>query len=337
MKKLNLFLSVVIGGAFLYFAFKGVNLSDVLAAFQKADYIYIIPSMAALALYIVVRTYRWGLIFRPGRIPSFRGRLSSILIGIMANNIFPAKLGEVARAFIIGKSDSVNVSRTFGTIILERVFDFLALIFFLVVIALASPVERGIVFKSSGIMLAGFITTAAGFIGILTALLAVKFWTAQAAKYAGKAAGIFSKQAAERISGLVISFAEGLRPLDDPWNAAKIFIVSLGQWCLSGLMTYLMMLAFGINLTPVSSFFVFIVMTLGVVIPPSPGGVGTTQFFAIYCLSWYNVGQPDALSFSLVSNFMVFAVLTLAGWYFLIKESLKFGDILGATREKEKS
>ncbi len=337
MKKLNLFLSIVIGGVFLYFAFRGVSLSDVWSALKKANYFYILPAMGALAAYIAVRAYRWGLIFRPGAIPSYRGRLSSILIGIMVNNIFPAKLGEVARAFIIGKSDRVNVSRTFGTIILERVFDFLALLFFLVLIALASPVERHIVFSSSGLLLAGFIATAAGFLGILFALLAIKFWTAKASFFAGKAAGVFSKKAAVSVSGFVHSFADGLRPLNDPLNAAKIFLVSLGQWCLSGLMTYLIMLSFGITLSPVSSFFVFIIVTLGVVIPPSPGGVGTTQFFAKFGLSWYNVNQADALSFALVSNFLVLAVLTLAGWYFLVRESVKFADMLGSRADKDSS
>ena len=339
MKKLNLFLSVVIGGVFLYFAFKGVNLSDVWSALKKANYLYIIPAMGALAAYIAVRAYRWGLIFRPGAIPAYRGRLSSILIGIMVNNIFPAKLGEVARAFIIGKSDGVNVSRTFGTIILERVFDFLALLFFLVLIALASPVERDIVSHKSGIMLGGFIATAAaGFLGILFALLAIKFWTAKASFFAGKAAGVFSKKAAARVSGFVHSFADGLRPLNDPWNAVKIFIVSLGQWCLSGLMTYLIMLSFGITLGPVSSLFVFIIVTLGVVIPPSPGGVGTTQFFANFALTnWYGIESAKALSYALVSNILVLAVLTLAGWYFLVKESVKLTEMLGATREKEKT
>ncbi len=336
MKKLNFFLSVIIGGVFLYFAFKGVNLSDVWYDLKKANYLYILPAMGALAAYIAVRAYRWGLIFRPGGVPSYRGRLSSILIGIMVNNIFPAKLGEVARAFILGKSDGVNVSRTFGTIVLERVFDFLALLLFLVLIALASPVEREIVFHKSGILLAGFIATGAGFIGILFALLAIKFWTAKASFFAGKAAGIFSKKAEIRVSGFVNSFAEGLRPLNDPLNAAKIFIVSLGQWCLSGLMTYLIMLSFGITISPVSSFFVFIIVTLGVVIPPSPGGVGTTQFFATFALTtWYGIDSPKALSFALVSNILVLAVLTLAGWYFLVKESVKFADMLGGRADKE--
>ena len=167
-------------------------------------------------------------------------------------------------------------------------------------------------------------------------MLAIKFWTAKASFFAGKAAGIFSKKAEIRVSGFVNSFAEGLRPLNDPLNAAKIFIVSLGQWCLSGLMTYLIMLSFGITISPVSSFFVFIIVTLGVVIPPSPGGVGTTQFFATFALTtWYGIDSPKALSFALVSNILVLAVLTLAGWYFLVKESVKFADMLGGRADKE--
>jgi len=334
MRKLNIALSVVVGGFFLYLAFRNVNFSDVSACFRQANYLLVIPTLALIYFYCMVRAYRWGFIYRPGAVPSYAHRFSAILIGIMANNVLPAKLGEIARAFVIGKKDGIGIGRSFGTIILERVFDFIALIFTLIVIAILNPIERKMILDSGS--RSAFIFTIGGFVAILVALFLLKFFTEFFVKVAKAIIGVFSKKFSEKTGELLISFAEGLKPLDDPVNALKIIGVSVFLWSIQGVIAWLLLLAFSVNIGFLSSWFVVVVMILGCVLPPSPAGIGTTQLVAVLILSAYGVKSAPALGFSIMYNFLGVAFLTTLGWYYMVKESIKFSEMIVADGKESK-
>ncbi|MEI7905651.1 MAG: lysylphosphatidylglycerol synthase transmembrane domain-containing protein, partial [Candidatus Firestonebacteria bacterium] len=279
------------------------------------------------------RAYRWGLIYRPGSVPSYGHRFSAILIGIMVNNVLPAKLGEVARAFVIGKKEGIGISRSFGTIILERVFDFVALIFTLIAIAIISPFERQTILASGN--RSAFIITVAGFLAVIVALILLKCFTEVFVNSTKAITGVFSRTFAEKAGSALRSFAEGLKPLEDPKNGLKIIVVSVILWSIQGVMAYLVLLSFGINIGLFSSYFVIIIIILGCVIPPSPAGIGPTQFVAVYILSAYGVSPASALGFSLMYNFLGAILLTLLGWYYMVKESIKLSEILVDAKDKK--
>lgn len=326
MKKLNVIIGILISLICLILAFWKVNPTDVIAGFKKADFIFILPMIIVILLYCIVRTYRWRLIFKPHPLPGFKNLFSSIMIGIMTNNIMPAKVGEIARAFIIGKKEKLGISLSFGTIIIERLFDFLALFFCLFVLFFISTKEKAFIWNlaSTGSKVA-FYTTLLSILLLLAGLILFKLKTDFFIKILGK----FT-----RIKHWLNLFAEGLKSIDDFKNALNIFLLSVICWVLQGGIMFIGLKAFDISIGFASSFLVLIVLALGMVIPPSPGGIGPTQLISVIALGFYGVSQSDALSFSIIFNFVSFIVTTLIGWYFFLKESINFNELLRIKKEE---
>jgi len=335
MKKyVNIIVGLLFGAGFLLLAFYKVKLSDVLDGFKKFDPIYIIPIVFLTVIYFLIRAIRWGLIFKPHPVPSFKSLFSGIMIGVMVNNLIPAKIGELSRAFILGKKEKTGISLTFGTIIVERIFDFLALFFCFFAVFIFSPAERDFLSNSSPAWKTAFITTLVSFILLIALIVIFKFKTGLFIRAVENLAAIFSKNFASKIDSWFNSFAAGLKCLDSFSNSLNIFAASVIQWALMGFCTWVALLSFNIHLSVFSASFLMIIVTLGCVLPPSPGGIGPTQFISVLVLNFYGVSGGDAMGFSIVQNFLSFLVGTILGIIFLFKESLNFTELIKFSEEK---
>ncbi|NIP79624.1 MAG: UPF0104 family protein, partial [Gemmatimonadetes bacterium] len=69
---------------------------------------------------------------------AFRTRYAATTIGFMANNVLPARAGEFARAFALGRLERMSMTASLGSLVVERLFDAAAILVSLV-IALAWP------------------------------------------------------------------------------------------------------------------------------------------------------------------------------------------------------
>lgn len=333
-KIINVAIGIIFGVGFFILAFYNVKMEDVSEGFKKFNPVYIIPIISLVMVYFIVRGYRWGLIFIPNPVPSFKNLFSAIMIGVMVNNLIPAKIGEVSRAFILGKKERIGVSLTFGTIIVERIFDFLALIFCFFMLFLFSPKEHAFLTRMTPAELTAFVTTLCIFIGLIGVIVIFKLRTDVFIKFVEKVTGLVSKKLASKIFNWFTSFAEGLKCLNSPRNTLKIFFTSIFQWLIMGFCTWIALLSFNIDLPLTSACFVLIIVTLGVVIPPSPGGIGTTQLVSVLVLNFYGINGGIAMGYAIVTNFLTFTVGTVLGIYFLFKESMKFSELLKFSEEK---
>ena len=327
-KSINVALGLIFSIGFLILAFYNVKIEDVASGFKNFDLAYVIPITSLVLLYFIVRGYRWGLIFKPNALPPFMSLFSGIMIGVMVNNLVPAKIGEVSRAFIVGKKEKIEISLTFGTIIVERIFDFLALIFCFFMLFLFSPKEQAFLTGMSSAEKTAFISTLALFIVLTGVIVFFKLKKDFFIKFVEKGTGLFSKKLSSKIYKWFNSFAGGLKCLDSFENTAKIFFTSVFQWFIMGFCTWIALISFNIDLPLSSACFVMIVVTLGVAIPPSPGGIGPTQLVSVLVLTFYGINGGLAMGYSIVINFITFSIGTLLGIYFLFKESLKFSELI---------
>lgn len=96
-------------------------------AIKEADYFWIILSVFLGFLSHVVRAYRWKYLLEPiGHQPKFWHRYHALMIGYIVNLLIP-RAGEATRAAMLYQTDKIPFSRSFGTIIGERVFDLIML------------------------------------------------------------------------------------------------------------------------------------------------------------------------------------------------------------------
>src|SRR5512143_1632744 len=131
MARLRLALGIVISAIFLYIALQGQDLGNVWATLTHANYFWIIPGIATYFLAVVARTWRWHYLLRSIKPVSMQTLFPIVTIGYMGNNIYPARAGEVLRAYVLRREQGVPVSASLATIVVERIFDGVVMLIFI--------------------------------------------------------------------------------------------------------------------------------------------------------------------------------------------------------------
>ena len=128
---LTLLVSLVITAIFLVLALYRVDFHLFAQAFVSADYILIgLAGLIWLSAY-VFRTKRWQVFLSPTKQIPVTRLFSPLMIGFALNNLLPGRPGEFARAFLIGSREGISKTLSLATIVVERVMDGIAVIFFL--------------------------------------------------------------------------------------------------------------------------------------------------------------------------------------------------------------
>ena len=90
-------------------------------------------------LAVLVRTWRWDYLLRPLKRIPVRRLFPVVVIGYMGNNIFPFRIGELLRAYVLKRNEEVSISSSLATIVVERIFDGLTMLLFVFVALPTAP------------------------------------------------------------------------------------------------------------------------------------------------------------------------------------------------------
>ena len=123
MKRWQFWLGILISAAFLVWAASKLQLGDVWTAMKSANYIWLVPGVAVWFVGLFVRTWRWHYMLRPLKKISTWKMFPVVAIGYFGNNVYPARAGEVLRAYVLRKREGVPISASLATVIVERIFD----------------------------------------------------------------------------------------------------------------------------------------------------------------------------------------------------------------------
>jgi uncharacterized protein (TIRG00374 family) len=135
-------ISLLVAIALLYYVFRDWDLGDVVNRFKQVEYSWVLFSVFLSIISHVLRAYRWNLLLAPvgyTSLSTYR-TFKAVMIGYLTNLIAP-RLGEITRCGVLKRTDGVNMSASIGTVVAERIFDFLGLLS-LIVFALALEFER---------------------------------------------------------------------------------------------------------------------------------------------------------------------------------------------------
>ncbi|NIV95357.1 flippase-like domain-containing protein [candidate division KSB1 bacterium] len=319
--KLKVGIGVLISGFFIYLAFRDVNFQEMLAALRSANYLWLLPAFFAMLISHWIRASRWRSFLSPIKEVGVHPLFSSLMIGYAANNVFPLRLGEFLRAFALGKSQSVSKSSAFATVIVERLIDLLSLLVLLAGTILVYPLPPDI--RKAGYVIF-FITLSAivfmvflmektdGTIRLLNKLLPSKIFHA--------------------IEKTVKSFLQGFVVFKKSEHYFKITVTSILIWFFYALVVYATFLAFSLHrnyeINFLSSFVVLVTVSIGIMIPSSPGFVGTYHWFCMKSLSFYGVPHSEALSFAVISHALNTLPFTVIGLIYFWRENLHFSDAI---------
>jgi uncharacterized protein (TIRG00374 family) len=116
---------------FLWLAMRASTGRSSRIAIERTRWLYLVPAVVLTMLGHFIRSIRWKYMMDPIKRCGIRPLWSATAIAFMVNNLLPARLGELVRAFVIGRSQNVSRSASFATIVYERVVDVFVLILLL--------------------------------------------------------------------------------------------------------------------------------------------------------------------------------------------------------------
>lgn len=320
-------LGILISAGFLAFALSRVDYAEMADAFSEANYIWTIPMMLSVIITMLIRAARWSWLIKPVQSIPFRSLFSSVMIGFMANNLLPARIGEVVRAVSLSYKHALSKSSVFATVVAERVFDSLGLliVFFVTLIIVDIPDE---------LQKASILALALTFL-LLIFLYLLKFKTSLAVRIICFPLEKISTRYSKRLETILNKFSVGLKILTEPISMIVILVYSILLWAFTAVSGYLIFIAFDLYPQIWAAFMVLFVTVLAVSLPSSPGYIGTFHAACILAFELsgslgmfgQEVSNSVALSFSVILWSCQFFPVTLIGLYYLKKEHLNIGEM----------
>ena len=133
----HLLLGIIFGALFLFLALVNTNLKQVFFILITVNLIPVFLGFIFLGTGLILKTWRWRILLEKQVLSS---KLFAILtIGYLVNNLLPARAGELARIYLVGKREKVGLAKTIGSIVAEKLIDTFILILVLIFIILNQP------------------------------------------------------------------------------------------------------------------------------------------------------------------------------------------------------
>ncbi|NMC13122.1 MAG: flippase-like domain-containing protein [Chloroflexi bacterium] len=324
MKRWQFWLGILISLVFLYYTVRGLPLQDFGKALKTANYWWLIPGIGVYFLAVWGRAWRWHYLLRPVKKIPTRVMFPIVAIGYMGNNIYPARAGEVLRAYILKRQESVPISASLATIIVERVFDGVVMLAFIFVnlpeLAKLTS-DSGFIGNIQSLAVWGTIA----FMGALLVFMLAAMFPQRTEKIVN---ALFQRLMPERFRekgmSLTRRFLDGLVSLRSPRDAWMVFVTSVVIWLFETGKYWFVMHAFPFQV----SFFALMLMNgivnLATTIPSAPGYVGTFDAPGIAVLAAYGVPKAVAAGYTVVLHIALWAPITILGAYYMAREGIKW-------------
>lgn len=305
---LRLALGTGISLGFLWLAFRGVDWAGAWAVIRHARW-----GMAGLALGSVIlstwmRALRWRLLFYPDhrRLDPTRC-LGIFLAGQVLNAVIPARLGEIARAYLIGRYSGISKMYALWTTVVEKVLDALTLLLFLAGLSLFVPLPPwlqragrtlGLALIAGSLLLALLLVLRRHVLDRLQGLERAHPWIARL-----------------RLRALLGAIGDSVRLLRNPRLAGAVGGWSVAAFGVGAWTNWLVARALDMPLSYGAALLLLAVLQISAIvpIPTSPGRIGLFHYLCILSLAIFGVARESALSYALVLHVIFYLPMTIGG------------------------
>jgi len=327
-----LWLGVAVSGASLYWAFRDVNLRDVLGQMARANWWLLIGvSLPSQLIAVWLRALRWRHLTDPiapiGTGPLFR----ATAVGFMANNLFPLRIGELLRAWYLARETGTDAAAMLATVILERVIDTVTFVFLAGMLLLSMGARSG---PSPELMMFGIpplLVAAVLPIVFMVSLRVSPERTTRLVRVCTQWA--LPSWVTDRIEELLRRFADGLGSIRGGVHLVWILLHSIAIWFVFSMIPFAAAIAaMGIDLGGAvrlveAAYATLVAVGLAVSLPSAPGFFGLYHTACRLALDLFGVPHDQAVALGTVSHLTFWVSLTALGVGVLRFGRTSFGDM----------
>ena len=341
---ISLFFSVLLLVVFIF----TVDLHEMFESISDANYFLIIIAAIIYMFSLIPRSLRWQILLEPTKDTKLQQIYPIVVIGYMANNLLPFRIGELVRSYCLFQREKISFSVGLVTVLLERIFDANTLILFLFI---------GLNFLSSeNFFIAEFdnhiwwwglfkISISIGFIVSSAIILFIVIYPEKSYKLARSLFIFLPNFIRTSAIELIDAAIQAMQQLRSPFKLFSIISLSIVIWGLEIAVFYIVAIAFGfLELYP--EYFKM-AMLMGILtavanivssVPAVPGGIGMFELVSRELLLLFrgmNLNRPLASGYVSVLHATLMVPVTVLGQFLLWKDSLSLSQIIKSENFEE--
>ena len=310
VKTLQFVFFLLLALVLLYFAFRGIDLNEMMLQIRQADYRWVALSLVFSILALVFRSFRWRLLIEPlDEHPRLINIFHAINVGYLANFVFP-RIGEITRCGILYRTDRIPVDRLFGTVIVERIFDILMSALMLLIVLLLQydvmgnfimeHILQSLAGRIPGVMNIGWIVA----ISVLVLFVLYRIFRTRLSKISAW------RKTKNWLRGVVKGVKSVYRVRNIGWFVALNFLI-FGMYFLQ---TYVMFFALEStsSLGLGDALFVLVLSSLALIIPVQ-GGIGAYHWIVSMGLTIFGITREDGMVYATISHSATSVLFILLG------------------------
>ena len=312
-------LGLLLSAAAVIVLLRQVDAKDLVLNLRSANPAWLLGACLLTVASYWLRAWRWGEILSPeAKVPM--GRLfSTTMVGFLAINTLPARLGELVRAYALARSERIKTGTVLGSVVIERIFDLAALVGFWALSLLFAPYPAW--FRWSG-----YLTLA------LSAGVTLVLWLLHAGHYdansiASKLRRLVPSRLMAPLERPVASFSAGLRVLGRPSTIAFAALITLVMWVVTGAIFLLVGQSMGLSLPLWSPLLLSFVVCVAIMVPSSPGFIGVLEGSCVVGLSLLGVDASRALAYGVLYHLTQIAPLVILGGFYALRGTIRPADL----------
>ncbi len=328
--KIKVWLGILISVGFLYLFGRQLDYAKIWESFKSVNYFYLLLAGALQLLTLLIRAERWKYILDPIKKTTLYSMFTATTIGFMSNYIFPARMGEVIKAYVIGNREKISKSSAFATIVVERVFDGFSVLMFLILVVTCYPFPASFYqnpylhphkLKIAGIVIGGI------YVLMLAGLLMMTHYYSRVVRFLDGRRKPDSGKIWDKLIHFINSFSQGLESLKGGAHIGRILLLSFMIWIAIFCSFYVAYQAFGFQLSFFSSILLAVIIAAAVAIPSSPGFIGTFHFACASGLILLGVEASVAKSFAILVHAVIILPVIIVGLVFAAQEGINLKQL----------
>ena len=316
-------ISILVSAIFLFLVLRKVDFQETWNVLQRIDLLYLLAAPFLFAGEVSLRNLRWHFILNRSDTIGYKSVNCIAFIGLMVNNLLPARIGELVRVWIVSRRSLISRSSALTSVILDRLFDGLTvvLILFAAVAFFKAPEWINNTAKIGGAFFIG------GVLFFFFVVLYNKFFIRMLNRFLNN-----------RDEKIIIFFHKKMNNLLKGLDVIKSFpmllsatVISFLAWLGESFFYYGVTLSFGFDLSYTALLILTSIVALSIVLPSTPGYIGVHQFAVVQTLAVFGIAYNQAFGFALVVFVIQYLTVLFAGLFSISAIGISWKEI---TRKK---
>ncbi|HVP14915.1 MAG TPA: lysylphosphatidylglycerol synthase transmembrane domain-containing protein [Terriglobales bacterium] len=322
---LHLVIGLAISVAAVWYSMRGVRLGEVWSVLLRSNLALFGLVMLFTLVGFLLRAVRWRSLLS-GRRASFDSLFSSTMIGFMANNVLPLRLGEFVRAWALARREKCSTTMVLATVVVERAVDMLTLLAILGITLLVHPIRAGT--KAAELTQAGATSLIALTVGLTIVLVVLERRPTLFHSLLERLSRFLPERHRGRGAAALDHFVEGLGLFRDAPRLLWVFLLSFLMFGCFALAQQISLEALGIHLPWYAGLSLMVIVAFAIMAPAAPGYIGTMNLACVAGLILFGVTNAVvANSYSWFYWLGQWLPVTSVGFFYLQREGLSLRSL----------